>query len=701
MRCGKSVRTTALWATGMAVVTLSDISVAHNRFQPYNSFNKANIISQYYDGVSDDLLTGGLGKTGLAAVTPPSVSDPPTAAELRRLAIYNNYRALADMTQAGGYGMFYGPNVTSTGEITDDEGLIAGHEYITYAEPRVNRKNVTLMVQVPDHFDPQHACIVTASSSGSRGAYGAIATAGEWGLKKGCAVAYTDKGTGNGAHSLQDNLVNLITGERVDAETAGADAQFIARLSEGKRAQFNADTPYRYAFKHAHSQRNPERNWGQDVLQSIRFAFYVLNDLYPQQRLKPRNTLVIASSISNGGGASLRAAEQDYRGWIDGIAVSEPNVNPVYRHFAIVQGEGEPFYRHSRSLYDYTTLLNVYQGCANMAANNASAPFNFVAGADRCAALFDKGLLTASMLAEQAQEAQTIINDYGFLTDQNRVQPSHWFVNVPQAIAVTYANAYSRSSVAANLCGYSYAATAADNTPMPLSAAADAILFGTGNGIPPTSGINLVNNNSVGGPLLNRASISMSSGLADLNLDGALCLRALATGRDPVTGKRLKSVLRRLFHNTWRGMSTVRAYGNLHAKPTVIVTGRADAILPPNHTSRAYFGLNQIVEGRRSRVHYYEITNAHHLDAFNAFPGFNDHYVPLHHYYIQALDLLYAHLTEGAALPPSQVVKPIPRSVAADGSVAPLVEMNLPEITLEPEDNQLIRFENKTLYIPD
>ena len=48
----------------------------------------------HYDGVGDDLLTAGLGKTGLGLATPPAVSSPPTAAELRRLAIYNNYRAL-------------------------------------------------------------------------------------------------------------------------------------------------------------------------------------------------------------------------------------------------------------------------------------------------------------------------------------------------------------------------------------------------------------------------------------------------------------------------------------------------------------------------------------------------------------------------------------------------------------------------------
>src|SRR5205085_6226784 len=103
-------------------------------------------------------------------------------------------------------------------------------------------------------------------SSGSRGVYGAIATAGEWGLKHGCAVAYTDKGTGTGAHDLHNNTVNLIRGERADAATAGGAANFIAPISDAQRAAFDAATPNRFAFKHAHSQLNPERDWGLDVI---------------------------------------------------------------------------------------------------------------------------------------------------------------------------------------------------------------------------------------------------------------------------------------------------------------------------------------------------------------------------------------------------------------------------------------------------
>ena len=258
-----------------------------------------------YDGISDDLLTAGLGKSGLAGGA-PAVADPnnPTAAELRRLAIYSNYRALVDITTAGGYGILYGPNVLADGTVTGEEGRIAGAECLTYADDGPGRKNVTLMVQIPASFDPRHPCIVTGPSSGSRGIYGAIATSGEWGLKNGCAVAYTDKGTGIGAHNLQDDTVGLIDGLRESADFAGKSANFIARISDAERAAFNAETPNRFAFKHAHSEQNPEAEWGVNVLQSILFAFLELNRHYPKAGIFPGNTIVIGSSVSNGGGAS-------------------------------------------------------------------------------------------------------------------------------------------------------------------------------------------------------------------------------------------------------------------------------------------------------------------------------------------------------------------------------------------------------------
>jgi hydroxybutyrate-dimer hydrolase len=85
-------------------------------------------------------------------------------------------------------GVFYGPNIDIHGQDTLGEGKIAGTETTAWADDGSGRRNVTLMVQVPVGFDPDHACIVTATSSGSRGIYGpspppasgASSTAARW-----------------------------------------------------------------------------------------------------------------------------------------------------------------------------------------------------------------------------------------------------------------------------------------------------------------------------------------------------------------------------------------------------------------------------------------------------------------------------------------------------------------------------------------
>ena len=55
---------------------------------------------------SDDLLTAGLGLDGLRAMVPPAFADAehPTAAELRRRALWSNWRGIADLAPGGGYG---------------------------------------------------------------------------------------------------------------------------------------------------------------------------------------------------------------------------------------------------------------------------------------------------------------------------------------------------------------------------------------------------------------------------------------------------------------------------------------------------------------------------------------------------------------------------------------------------------------------
>jgi hydroxybutyrate-dimer hydrolase len=70
-------------------------------------------------------------------------------------------------------------------------------------------------------------------------------------------------------------------------------------------------------------------------------------------------------------------------------------------------------------------------------------------------------------------------------------------------------------------------------------------------------------------------------------------------------------------------------------------------------------------------LQYYEITNAQHLDTLNGTAGFNSRFIPLHFYFVQAMNLMYNHLKNGDPLPPSQVVRTMPRPVVR-GVVQPI-----------------------------
>lgn len=644
-----------------------------------------------YDGVSDDLLTAGLGASGLASATAPTIANPtaPTAAELRRLAIYANYRALVDTAAKGGYGTLYGPNVDASGNVTQGSGMIAGTEYVTYSDDGTGQQNVVLLVQIPDSFDVNNPCIITATSSGSRGIYGAIST-GEWGLKRKCAVAYTDKGTGAGPHDLATDTVALQDGTRTTRSAAGSNAHFAAPLTSSQLSAFNAATPNRLAFKHAHSQRNPEKDWGLFTLQAVQFAFWAINDKVSATSgalvgsalpVRPDNTIVIASSISNGGGAAIAAAEQDTGGWIDGVAVGEPGLNlPPNTGVQVVRG-GTTLPTTGKPLFDYVSYANVFRLCAASSASVATAPAQaffgslttFPAGAqaNRCAALKAAGLLTSSTAAAQADEALQKMRTYGWEPESDLVHASMSFYEIDPSVATTFGNALSRASVTDNLCGLSFAATDASFHPTAVNATALAQMAAVGNGIPPTSGVQLVNNNAQGGPTRSNQSVD-STGTQAANLDGALCLRNLLTGADAAS------------QSLQTGISQTLRTGNLQGKPALIVQGRNDALLPVNHGSRPYLGLNAKVEGGSSKLSYIEVMNAQHFDGFiDLVPGYDTLFVPLVLYEQRALDAMYANLKNGTPLPPSQVVRTTPRG-GTPGAAPAINAANVPNFTSTP-----------------
>jgi hydroxybutyrate-dimer hydrolase len=154
-----------------------------------------------------------------------------------------------------------------------------------------------------------------------------------------------------------------------------------------------------------------------------------------------------------------------------------------------------------------------------------------------------------------------------------------------------------------------------------------------------------------------------------------------------------------------KGVDEVELSGRLNGKPAIIVHGRSDALVPVNHSSRAYLGKTHLVDAHGNRnLRYVEVTNAQHFDAFlpggAIFGGYENRYVPLHVYFIRAMDWMYEHLSNGKPLPPSQVVRTLPRG-GTPGTAPALGDANVPEILDNPAAGERITFDRSTLYIPD
>ena len=415
------------------------------------------------------------------------------------------------------------------------------------------------------------------------------------------------------------------------------------------------------------------------MLSSIEFAFYVMNkERAPGvSEFTSDNVLVIGSSISQGGHSSLLAAEQDTGGLIDAVAVAEPNLPlPYNKNITIQTGNQPPFTNHSLSLYDYSTLLNLYQPCAVLTEDALKAPFGAGANpaakqilAAHCGLLQARGLLSADTLEGQIAQSVTKIRDLGILDETLSLGSVNVAINLWANIVVNYANAYGRFSVTDNLCGLSYAKLNTVGQATTQSTKDMAVTFAVSGGIAPVAGL------------------SFSPTELKLPIDYALCYRDLMTGNSD-NAQRVQ-----------RGITETLHTADLHGKPAIIVHGQSDGLIHVNHASRPYLGLNSLIEGDKSNLRYYEISNAHHFDAFNAFPGFNSRFIPLHHYLSQSLDLMYDHMTKGTALPDSQIVWTNPRKADENGVIEELDHKHLPEIMQTPVASR-IKIEQGIVKIP-
>jgi hydroxybutyrate-dimer hydrolase len=465
----------------------------------------------------DDLLTAGLGLAGLRAPTPPVFADAaaPTPAELRRRALWSNWRGIADLSPAGGYGTLYGSTAA-----------VPGREFQALATLPGTRTPHRVLLQAPDAFDAGKRCLVVTASSGSRGVYGAIAVAGAWGLPRGCAVVYTDKGAGTDYFDFAAR-----DGVRLDGTRAPAGEALAFEPQDTAAAGI--------AFKHAHSRENPEADWGRHVKQAAEFGLHALTQAYPQQApFTFGNTRVIAVGISNGAGAVLRAAELE-GDWLDAVVAGEPNV--------YVDAPG------ARTLYDYATEAALLMPCALPVLGLPAAPDV----AARCEAAVRAGLIEGADLAAQQRSALEALRKGGWTDDALRAGALSMGFDLWRSVAAAYASAYGRFGVDAHPCGYRYVTAGAEG-PRAATPAERAAWWADGSGIPPSPGI----------ALLDAEGRSAT--------DGLQCLRALWTG-EGVDADRVR-----------KGVSGTRAGLPHEGLPVIVLHGTDDGLIPEAFSSIPY-----------------------------------------------------------------------------------------------------------------
>ena len=554
----------------------------------------------------DDLLTAGLGLAGLRGLVPPGVAEPeaPTAAELRRRAIWSNWRGIADLSPGGGYGEVYG----STADVP-------GREYSAFARLPGAQQPHRVLVQVPDGFDRARRCVLIAPSSGSRGVYGAIAVAGAWGLPRGCAVAYTDKGGGT-------DYVDLATGTGVGADgravpLAGGEVAFAPATAASA-----AGTPSTgVAFRHAHSQDNPEAGWGLHVRQAAEYALRALDAAFPEEApFTFDNTRMIAVGISNGGGAVLRAAELD-GDWLDAVVAGEPSV--------LVQGHG------ARALYDYTTEAALLMPCALLALDGLPQPplQAQVRGAwvQRCAALRVAGLIDGENTEAQARDALARLRAGGWTDGALRAGALSVGFDLWRAVAVTYASAYGRYAAGEHPCGYTFGAQMPDGAPRAPTAAERALWWSDASGIPPGAGVGIIDEVAKLDP-------------AGLRLG---CLRELWVGAS-ADADRVRA-----------GIAETRAAPPRAGLPLTVIHGVDDGLIPMVFSSAPYVAAARAA-GRD--VGFWRVRNAQHFDAFLGLPDYGARYLPLLPYVYAALDRSMAALDGEGGFPQDADIATTPRA---------------------------------------
>jgi hydroxybutyrate-dimer hydrolase len=511
-------------------------------------------------GSDDDLLSAGLGLAGLRNPAPPAIANPawPTSVELRRRALHTNWRGIADLASV------------------NDVPRVAGREYSTFARLPNIAPPQRVLVQVPERFDRKARCLIVAPASGSRGVYGAVAFAGAFGLPRGCAVVYTDKGAGTGFFDVDTDTGVALDGTR---DQRGSQAlEFEPPRGVG--------AAHGVLIKHAHGQHNSEALWGRYTLQAARFGLAVLNDAFPDDApFTADNTLIVGAALSNGGGALLRASEIDEQGLFDAVVALAPNITAP----------------GARPLYDYASEAALLQPCAALALDIAPRmnPAWQAQALLRCASLRGEGLIDGADAAAMARDALARLRASGWEDRALRLAGLHVDLDLWRALVATYAPAYARAAPDEDICGYRFAMVDAAREARANTDLERALWWSDGSGIAPTAGV---------------MALDMPNALPDATWLGVHCARTLWTGSSELA-QRLRA-----------GVAEAQANARPRAPLTVIVHGADDGLVPVAFTSRPYVAA---ARAHGARIELLEVPDAQHFDAFVALPALAERYRPL------------------------------------------------------------------------
>ncbi|MWP48856.1 MULTISPECIES: 3-hydroxybutyrate oligomer hydrolase family protein [unclassified Gilliamella] len=637
----------------------------------------------YYNGDDNDLVTAGLGFTPLStSIITPKVETPKKPNfEERRQAKLNRY-----IDTKIGEGTLFGFRKQELTPLFD--GKIAGTEISA-----VQREDgVGMLLQIPLDFNKNKPCIVAVPTIDSDGILNAkdIQIRGLWGLRHNCAVVYNDKGLGNGIYDIEHKL-----GFTVWGEVNNGNILFSPLIKD--REQYIKKYPHRYAIKQLHSKLNAEARWGEHVLKSIEFAFYELNSMFStnQQVIYNKdNTLVLVYGASDGGGAALKAGELDDQNLIDGIVAVNPQIQPNLNNAELTLKIGNDFSQklEEKSIANYSAYGALYIPCAIPAIKphkgDAYVPYAnyFLYSQERCNVLKKAKLLTKGT----PEEALEKLHQNGWTPDMD-IQLPYFYYTESIGLPYQYISAYGKYDVTENMCDFSVASTQQNpinNTGkvVPLKEISFEQIWGMANGhLPLWNGRNaavldLVENKDLNTPRREFYSSSQTKNTVDYGTQGSICVY------EKSQESRVKE-----------GITQVMASGNLHGIKTFIVHGRNNVKQLPNYTSRPYVALNSLVEGEQSQLRYIEVENASYLDGR---APFDNTLLPIDYYGEDAIEWLWANLTNNATLPVSQVVHTKARG-GKSGYALPLTDKTLQSIKQLPNSKEIIQKNEGNLILPN